>query len=262
MRLGWRGGGWRMEECGSSVDGWRDGRLAVCSPFSRRLLAFFSPFSRRFFRRFLCRFSPFSFHIPAVFSPYSCHVLAVFSPFGQRIDPFSPQPRSATLFRVALSKLPFPLAPPSPVEGIRVCSESFFSSSIRVLSSSIQAAFLLLGGFCALHHSAPLSEKTQLCKMAISENGPKRVIFGIGLFVFVRLYACENGHFRNRSSVRAPIRAGPFSEWAGLLSESLPPACLGCSPPACAQAGIQMRPAKARRCVQPLCTTKAAIMDD
>ena len=98
---------------------------SIFPPFSRRFLSCSRHFPAVFFRHFLCRFLALSLPYSRHFLAVSCHVLAVFSPFSQRIDPFSPQPRSTTLFRVTLSESPFPLASPYPSRGFESAPSRF-----------------------------------------------------------------------------------------------------------------------------------------
>ena len=123
-----------------------------------------------------------------------------------------------------------PSPPPSSIRAVHLVSPPLCSGGFQSHNKDIYGG---LDGFCVLHHITPLCENMQLCKMAISENGPKMVIVGpfsemaISSFSETAILSlcdcmqCENGQFRNRASVLARIRVGPFSEWA--LSESLPP---------------------------------------
>ena len=125
---GAEGGVW-MEGGGGNADRrWVDGGMAS-SPLTRLFLAVFPAFYRLFlaffFCHFLCRFLAVFLQYSYRFLAVSCHVLAVFSPFSQRIDPFSPQPRSTTLFRVTLSESPFPLASPYPSRGFESAPSRF-----------------------------------------------------------------------------------------------------------------------------------------
>ena len=116
--------------------GWRDGRLAVNSPFSRRLLAFFSPFSRLFQARKWREKGE--------------------KTANQRIDPHSPQAR---LFSESpFPSHPFRLPPPRPSRGLESApsrfpitpsesislapSESFSSSSTQSSPPPLSEVFL------------------------------------------------------------------------------------------------------------------------